>query len=232
MYSPAGIIVFLGSILTGAVSTVTANISTLSTFPVCYDFPNGVQFTGRAEFVDTDGSGVGVLTVGDLSIATTLMPVGPFSQQGNFLRIDNANIQAVCTVVAAFSAPSCELEVEFKFTTSFAGTTNDPSTTRQNEGKFFARGTGPDPYAITGGVDDLFGAFGELDGTLTTSNLNPVTGDVDVTLSSTKIKFCVYPNLPPPTPPPPPPPPPTRAPISHVTVRPNYRPFTGPRGHN
>ena len=34
----------------------------------------------------------------------------------------------------------------------------------ERTGKFMARGTGPDDYAITGGIGDFFGAFGKIKG--------------------------------------------------------------------
>mmetsp|Transcript_10196 Transcript_10196/g.17088 ORF Transcript_10196/g.17088 Transcript_10196/m.17088 type:complete len:227 (-) Transcript_10196:75-755(-) len=172
MYFPARTIaVSLGSIVALAGSAVSSSVTPLTALPTCYDFTAGVTFTGPAVFVDNGNPG---FSVGDFSIASSLTPVA-LPAQGSSLSINYANIAAICVVTTPGAAPSCNLEIDFEFT--------HVSTTF--EGKLFAQGTGPEPYAITGGTDDLFGAFGQLDAVFSLSG--------GVTLANTLFTFCLFP---------------------------------------
>mmetsp|Transcript_10197 Transcript_10197/g.17089 ORF Transcript_10197/g.17089 Transcript_10197/m.17089 type:complete len:212 (-) Transcript_10197:37-672(-) len=200
MYFPARTIaVSLGSIVALAGSAVSSSVTPLTALPTCYDFTAGVTFTGPAVFVDNGNPG---FSVGDFSIASSLTPVA-LPAQGSSLSINYANIAAICVVTTPGAAPSCNLEIDFEFT--------HVSTTF--EGKLFAQGTGPEPYAITGGTDDLFGAFGQLDAVFSGSS-------VSVTLTNTLFTFCIFPgqNAPTPVPSPHPTPHPTSLHTAVATV--------------
>jgi len=185
-FSARTIVVALGSILALA-STASASSSYLLVDPPrCYDFPDSITFTGPAELVDYANDGI---SMGDFSIASSLVPQFlpiPTSDVG----ILDASIAAVCIITAPNSAPSCNLEVYFKFRYS-------PKEEKEMElqGKLFARGTGPNPYAITGGTDGLFGAFGQLDGSFNGPDSNGI-----VTLSNALFTFCLFRGVNPPTP--------------------------------
>jgi len=89
--------------------------------------------------------------------------------------ITNVNYDSICTVVKAYGAPKCDIEMEI----TFCKAESCASTTMS--GKFMASGTGPKPYAIYGGTGDLFAAGGTIDAELNV---------IDLALKNVKVNLC------------------------------------------
>lgn len=85
-------------------------------------------------------------------------------------RIDFFRIQATCTSNGPTSAPTCNWTVSLRFCNK-GGTCNSSDRTYRR-GRFFASGTGPAAYTITGGTRSFNSATGSIDSELDLASFN------------------------------------------------------------
>lgn len=100
---------------------------------------------------------------------------GSYPIESGVYSISSINYDSICWFVKQFGAPKCDVEVEITFCKAF----NCESTTMS--GKILASGTGPKPYVISGGTDDLFVAEGTIDSELDVT---------DLALKNVKMNLC------------------------------------------
>jgi len=113
-------------------------------------------------------------SLGDTIIAS-YQNAGPYPINSGVYTITNVNYDSICTVVKAYGAPKCDIEMKI----TFCKDESCASTTMS--GKFMASGTGPEPYAIYGGTGDLFAAGGTIDAELNV---------IDLALKNVKVNLC------------------------------------------
>lgn len=149
--------------------------------------------------------------VGGVQVGNYEADTSSFGLQGFDIDITTYTMVAQCRSIAA-GAPSCHIEVKYEFCTTKkpyscqncpvpgdrfgdAGDRRDLQFGRFDQfkdicdrtfsGSFFATGTGPTAYAITGGTNDFFAASGEWDGVFL--NVQDPASDIDSTF-----KICFY----------------------------------------
>ena len=172
----------------------------LPTLPRCIRFPTPVPLRGDAELVDTDGSNGGTVTTGDFTISTSLLPVSGIPDQGEFLRIESLQVQAICLVtkdeIAMFNdpnVPTCDLEADLTFSFSETGNLDDPTAISRFSGRLLATGTGPDPFGIVGGTGGFVGVSGEILTSGSFQLIDSTTGNSEQELSfNAEFFICVY----------------------------------------
>jgi len=119
--------------------------------------------------------GTDIIPTRDTIIMASYDLDGSFPFKTGVYSILHISYDSLCFSVKENRAPKCDVEVEIKF----CKTINCESTTMS--GKFLASGTGPKPYIITGGTNDLFNAGGTIDSEL---------DQTDLTLRNVKVNLC------------------------------------------
>jgi hypothetical protein len=156
--------------------------------PICITF-EPIKMVGNGQTIDTNSGLVGDLTIGKY-VGTPKPNTGNFSNQGvpnqpgGFSQIETG-FDSEC-IITGPTAPTCTYNFDFSFCRDVYNGQLPFKDCRM--GAFSGYGKGPGKIKITGGTDDLFGAFGQV---TTTTPFNQ-GNNLQNSSVEMKIEICYY----------------------------------------